>query len=145
MSDDAISASSPTAPHAKAWHVTLWIVQGLLAVLFGFAGFLKTTKPIPDLVQLLVWPGAVPAGLVRFIGLSELAGAAGLVLPALTRIKPVLTPLAATGLVVVMVQAIAFHVSRGELHALPINITLGALATLVAWGRFGKAPIRARS
>jgi putative oxidoreductase len=83
--------------------------------------------------------------MVRFIGACELAGAVGLILPAATRIRPMLTPLAASGLVVVMLLAMAFHISRGEAaQALPINLTLGALAAFVAWGRFRKAPIRAQ-
>jgi hypothetical protein len=92
----------------------------------------------------MIWVNAVPVGLVRFIGASELAGALGLILPAATRIKPSLTPLAASGLIVVMVLAAAFHASRGELQALPINFVLGGLAAFVAWGRFRRAPVEAR-
>jgi uncharacterized membrane protein YphA (DoxX/SURF4 family) len=137
------SISSPS--QSKALHVALWVVQGLLAAAFGMAGLMKTTKPIADLAQQMVWPGAVPAALVRLIGASELLGAIGLILPAATRIRPSLTPLAALGLVAVMALALPFHISRGELQALPINLTLGALAAFVAWGRFRKAPISARS
>jgi putative oxidoreductase len=106
---------------------------------------MKTTKPIAELARTMVWPGALPPALVRFIGSAELLGALGLVLPSLTRIKPALTPLAGAGLVVVMLSASAFHIMRGELHVLPINFTLGALAAFVAWGRFRKAPIPARA
>jgi putative oxidoreductase len=125
-------------------HYALWAVQVLLALAFGMAGVMKSTAPIAELAHKLVWPGVVPAALVRFIGLSELAGALGLVLPSATRIKPALTPLAAAGLVIVMVLASLFHLSRGEMGALPINATLGALAAFVAWGRTRKAPITPR-
>lgn len=139
---DMDTSSTKAAP---ALNISLWVVQVLLAVAFGFAGVMKSTAPIADLVEKMVWPGALPEGLVRFIGVSELSAALGLTLPSLTRIKPVLTPLAAAGLVVVMSLAAIFHVTRGELAALPINIGLGALAMFVAWGRWKKAPIAARA
>ncbi len=129
---------------SRGLHYALWAVQILLALAFGMAGVMKSTSPISELAQKLIWPGAVPAALVRFIGVSEFAGALGLVLPSATRIKPALTPLAAGGLVVVMVLAAGFHITRGEMGALPINGTLGALAAFVAWGRSRKAPIAPR-
>jgi hypothetical protein len=81
-----------------------------------------------DLVDLLV-------------RLVELAGAVGLILPAMTRIRPVLTPLAAVGFLTIMSLASGFHVIRGELDALPITFALGGMAGFVAWGRLRKAPI----
>jgi hypothetical protein len=119
-------------------------VQVLLAAAFGMAGVMKTTVPITELAHKMVWPGVVPAALVRFIGVSELAAALGLVLPAATRVRPMLTPIAAGGLVLVMALAAAFHLSRGEAQMLPFNLVLGALAAFVAWGRMKKAPISAR-
>ncbi|HEX2705221.1 MAG TPA: DoxX family protein, partial [Candidatus Lustribacter sp.] len=77
------------------------------------------------------------AGMVRFIGVVELLAAIGLILPAATGIAPVLTPLAATGLAVIMVLAAVTHLRRKEASALPINAGLFVLAVLVAWGRFG--------
>jgi uncharacterized membrane protein YphA (DoxX/SURF4 family) len=136
--------SAPPRSAPKAWNITLWVVQGLLAVMFGIAGFMKLTMPIAELTEKMVWPGAAPSALVRFIGLSELAAAIGLIAPAATRIKPVLTPLAGVGLVIVMLFAAIFHITRGELGALPTNLVLGALAAFVAWGRFRKAPIPPR-
>ena len=136
--------SSPDAP-TKGWNIALWVVQVLLALAFGMAGVMKTTTPIADLAAKLVWPGDVPPGLVRFIGASEFAAALGMIVPAATRIKPFLTPLAGVGLVVVMALAAAFHVMRAELQALPINLAFAALAAFVAWGRSRKAPIRARA
>ncbi len=126
------------------WNVALWVVQLLLALGFGMAGIMKTTMLIDELAKQLVWPGALPPALVRFIGVSEFAGALGLLLPALTRIKPILTPLAAAGLVLVMALAALFHISRGEWGALPINAVLGGLAAFVAWGRRRRATIEPR-
>lgn len=130
---------------SKILNIALWAAQLLLAIAFGMAGFLKSTQPIDALAPQMEWVAAVPVWLVRFIGVSELAGAAGLVLPALTRIKPALTPLAAAGLVAVMVLASLFHVTRGELGALPVNAVLGGIAAFIAWGRHSKIPIRSRS
>jgi len=126
-------------------NIGLWVAQVVLAVMFGFGGAMKATAPMPELVEQMGWPGALPEGLVRFIGVSELLGAIGLVLPSLTRIKPALTPLAAAGLVVVMVLAALFHIPRGELGALPFNIGLGAAAAFIAWGRWKAAPIAPRA
>jgi len=110
------------------------------------AGVMKSTAPIGDLVTKLPWTSAVPLALVRFIGTAELLGAVGLILPAVTRIRPGLTALAAAGLVTVMALALPFHAMRGELaQAAPINLLLGGLAAFVAWGRFKKAPIRGRA
>lgn len=136
--------ASSTGP-SPVLNISLWVVQVLLAVAFGFAGVMKSAAPIADLVEKMVWPGALPEGVVRLIGVSELAAALGLTLPSLTRIKPGLTPLAAAGLVVVMTLAAIFHVTRGEIGALPVNIGLGALAMFVAWGRWKKAPIAPRA
>lgn len=141
----ADSVPSPAVRPRKALNVALWVAQVLLAVAFGMAGVMKTTQPLADLTRMMVWPGALPPALVRFIGAAELAGALGLVLPAITRVRPALTALAAAGLAVVMLFASVFHVARGELQALPINLTLGLLAAFIAWGRFRKAPIPARS
>lgn len=121
----------------------LWLVQILLAAAFGMAGVMKATQPVDVLAANgIAWAPQVPLALVRFIGISELLGAVGLILPALTKIKPFLTPLAALGLLTVMILAMGFHVSRGEASALPINIVLGGLAAFVAWGRASRAPVR---
>ena len=90
------------------------------------------------------WVASLPVALVRFIGVAELAGALGLVLPAVTRIRPSLTPLAASGLATIMALAIPFHLVRGETGAIVFNVVLGALGAVVAWGRGRWAPITAR-
>jgi uncharacterized membrane protein YphA (DoxX/SURF4 family) len=136
--------SAPPRLAPKVWNIALWVVQVLLAVLFGMAGFMKSTQPIAELAEMMVWPGAVPALLVRYIGLVELAGALGLIFPAAMRMKPLLTPLAAAGLATVMLLAAIFHSVRGEFGALPTNFILGGLAVFVVWGRLKKAPIAER-
>jgi len=126
-------------------NVGLWVVQVLLAVLFGMAGVMKLSMPLAELAQKLPWVPEVPAALVRFIGLAELSGALGLILPAATRIKPMLTVFAAMGLTTVMVMAAGFHFTRGELPAIVFNAVLGGLSGFVVWGRLRKVPITARS
>jgi putative oxidoreductase len=129
---------------SKALHLGLWVVQGLLGALFLAVGVMKATQPIAVLGDTLGWPAAVPAALVRVIGVAELLGGLGLILPAATRVKPMLTPLAGVGLAMVMLLATIFHISHGELGALPIPLVLGGLAAFVAWGRAAKAPIAPR-
>lgn len=137
-------AASLVAAPKKALRAALWIVQGLLAVAFVIAGFMKMTTPLDVLAQQMAWAGNVPGGLVRFIGVAELLGGLGLVLPAATRIKPVLTPLAAAGLLTVMLLAAGYHLTHGEGAFILPNVILGALAAFVAWGRFKAAPIVGR-
>lgn len=132
-------ALTPEPP--RALRVGLWVVQGLLCVAFGMAGVMKTTTPIDQLSKNMAWVGRFSPEVVRFIGLSELSGALGLILPAATRIKPLLTPLAALGLAVVMVLASVHHLLNDEAKLVPINLALGSLAVFVAWGRFRKVPI----
>ena len=128
----------------RGLHWTLWAAQALLGLAFGFAGIFKSTAPIAELTQKMVWPGAMPEAMVRFIGVSELLGAVGLILPGVTKLKPQLTPLAACGLALIMLLAAAFHLNRGELSALPVNAVLGGIAAFIAWGRFRKVPLAAR-
>jgi len=125
--------------------IGLWSVQIILALLFGMAGWMKLTLPIEELGLRMPWAGSVPEALVRFIGVTELSGALGLVLPSLTRIKPKLTPLAASGLVTVMILAAVFHLVRGETNASAGTVFLASLALFVAWGRRRRAPIQPRS
>ncbi len=129
----ALSPSAPARP-GRARHVALWVVQILLAALFGFAGVLKLTTPISELAQKMAWVAQAPL-LVRFIGASELAGALGMLLPGLTGIRPRLTALAALGFAVIMVLAMPFHALRGEWGSLPLNAVVLALSLFVAQGR----------
>ncbi|HZS38363.1 MAG TPA: DoxX family protein [Polyangia bacterium] len=116
---------------SKALNISLWIAQALLAVAFLFAGGMKLILSSETLAKN---PGPSVA-LVRFIGVAEVAGALGMILPMVTRIRPRLTALAAVGLATVMLLAIGFHVMRGELSHIPAPAVLGALAVFVAWGR----------
>jgi putative oxidoreductase len=140
----AVQVERSTGSALKWLNLALWVVQFVLAALFGMAGFMKLTMPIDELAKNVPWVPEVPVALVRFIGASELAGALGLLLPALTRIKPILTPLAAIGLATVMLLAIPFHLSRGEASILYVPLTLGALAAFIAWGRWRKVPIASK-
>ncbi len=129
---------------SKAWHVSLWIAQILLAAMFLMAGFMKTMVPIAALAETLPMAAQMPS-LTRFIGVSELAGGLGLLLPAALRIWPRLTVLAAAGLGVVMVLAMIFHIARGEASSIGTPVVLGIVAVFIAWGRLRKAPIAPRS
>jgi hypothetical protein len=104
---------------------------------------MKLALPYAELLKQGAWAQSVPEGLVKLIGVAEVAGALGLILPAATRIKPILTPLAAAGLFVIMVLASGLHLSLGEKPI--VQVILGGLAAFVAWGRFRKAPIKPRS
>jgi hypothetical protein len=139
------AAASVYAPSRnRALHVVLWATQLLLGAAFIMTGLLKATQPLVELGKTMPWVTALPGGLVRFIGASELAGGLGLILPSLLRIKPGLTVLAGYGLALVMLLASGFHAMRGEMSALPVNLVLGGLALFTAWGRRSKAPIPAR-
>ena len=140
-----MSSSVSTTKPRRALSITLWIVQVLLAGMFLMTGFMKLSQPIAALSGQMPWVTSVPGALVRFIGAAELAGALGLILPSLTRIRPRLTVLAAIGLITVMVLASAFHISRGEAAMVPMNLVLAALAAFVAWGRSKAAPIAPRA
>jgi hypothetical protein len=120
-------------------HVALWIAQVVLALAFFAASYPKLTTPAGMLAE-------APTGvlLTRFIGICEFLGALGLLVPAATRIKPILTPYAAIGLCAVMVLATGFHAVRGEYGSMPVTIVLGLIAVFIAWGRLKKAPIAPR-
>jgi uncharacterized membrane protein len=118
-------------------NVVLWIVQGLLAAMFVMAGIPKTTQSRDKLIKRLPWVNDVSTPTVRLIGVAELAGALGLILPAATGIATVLTPLAATGLAVIMLGAIVVHARRREPQAIAFTAVLLIAAALVVWGRFG--------
>jgi hypothetical protein len=128
----------------KTIRIILWTLQVFLSLMFGFAGAFKLTTPLGELAARMPWVAAVPDLLVRFIGVAELTGALGLVLPSITRIKPKLTVLAACGLATVMLLATAFHVSRGERKTIVGNLLLASLLLFIAWGRHRRAPIAPR-
>jgi putative oxidoreductase len=117
-------------------NIALWIAQVLLALGFLMAGFLKSTQPLNLLAKRMAWVSALPPAVVRFIGVVEILGGLGVILPIVTGILPWLTPLAAIGLVVVMAGAAILHVSRGEYSNIGVNAVLLALAAFVAYGRW---------
>lgn len=138
-----MSATTLESP-PKALNVSLWIAQALLAAVYLMAGAAKATTPIAELAAQMSWVSQSPEWLVRAIGAAEIAGAAGLLLPAALRIAPILTPVAAAGLAVVQVLAFALHASKGETAILPANVVLFGIAAFIAWGRLRRAPIRPR-
>lgn len=129
----------------KAINIVLWIAQGLLAAMFVMAGIMKATQPLEVLAESLPWVTSTPLGLVRFIGISELLGGLGLLIPTIFRFKPFLTVWAALGLGLVMVFAAVFHASRGEFSNIGMNAVLLGIALFIAWGRSKKAPILAKN
>lgn len=145
ISSTASSEQISTQERGKGLHVGLWVAQALLALAFVGAGLMKLTTPVEQLRAAMPWVNGAMGPLVRFIGAAEFAGALGLILPAATRTKPGLTPLAAAGLATVMALAALTHLSRGELGMVAPNLVLGGLAAFVAWGRARKAPIAPRA
>jgi uncharacterized membrane protein YphA (DoxX/SURF4 family) len=124
-------------------NTALWIVQILLALAFFMAGIMKATQPIDKLQERMEWVESLnPRTLVRIIGSLEVLGALGLILPALTGILPWLTPIAAGGLVLTMIGAIALHLRRGDtVSHLATNFVLLALAAFVIYGRAVALPL----
>ena len=118
-------------------NTVLWIVQIVLAVAFALAGIGKLTQPKEKMQERMGWVEDYSASTVKLIGAAELLAAIGLVLPAATGILPWLTPLAALGLVVIMVLAIPVHLRRRETQMVVVNVVLALLAAFVAWQRFG--------
>ena len=114
----------------------LWIVQVLLALLFLFAGATKLVLPIEEMTKEIVMPG----WFLRFIGVAEVLGGLGLVLPGLTGIRPGLTPLAAAGLVVIMIGAVGLTLATGGPAAALMPLVTGLAAAFVAHGRWRVAP-----
>ena len=123
----------------------LWLIQVLLALLFLFAGGTKLVIP-PDVLASMGSPNQIPlpGWFIRFIGVVEVLGALGLLLPGLLRVKSWLTPLAAAGLVVVMVGATALTVAADGATAGVVPLVVGLLAAFVAYGRWRLAPHPAR-
>ncbi|MBT0567852.1 DoxX family protein [Williamsia sp. CHRR-6] len=119
-------------------NIALWIIAGLLAVGFAGAGVMKLTKSPAELAESgMGWAADVSPAAVKAIGAAELLGAIGLVLPAAVNVLPVLVPIAATGLVIVMGGAVVTHVRRKEIPgAVPALVLLG-LSAFVAVARFG--------
>lgn len=129
--------------NSKGLHFGLWVVQGLLAAALGMAGFIKITTPMDQLSEMgLTYVTSFGSGMVHFIGISEILGALGLILPAALRIRPVLTPIAAVAISIIMILATGYHLMNNEPFI--VTVILFGLAAFVAWGRFKKAPIQSK-
>lgn len=119
----------------------LWIVQGVLALLFLFAGGMKLVLPLEELTGPIPLPGLF----MRFIGVAEVLGAIGLILPGLLRMRPGLTPLAAAGLVIIMTGATGLTLAGGEVVLALIPLVVGLLLVFVAYARWRLVPHRGSS
>jgi uncharacterized membrane protein YphA (DoxX/SURF4 family) len=119
----------------------LWIVQVLLTALFIFAGGMKFVMPVEQMQD----PVALPGWFLRFIGVVELLGGLGLLLPGLLGIRPGLTPLAAAGLVIIMIGATVIGFMFGPVSMALIPLVIGLLAAFVAYGRWRLVPHRSRT
>ena len=119
--------------------VVLWIAQVVLALLFLAFGVTHATRR-ESTRDRVPWMWALSREVMLVIGILDILGAIGLILPAVTRIQPWLTPLAALCLAILMVFAIVFHIRRHEFRNIALNAILGVLAAFVAWGRFIAAP-----
>ncbi|AVZ74200.1 hypothetical protein SLUN_20570 [Streptomyces lunaelactis] len=119
-------------------NITLWILASLLAAVFLASGSAKLLQPKAKVIETAGgWAESFSPGAIKTIGLLEVLGAVGLILPAAVDIAPDLVPVAATGLAAVMVGAAVTHGRRGETKNVAVNVVLLALAVVVAWGRFG--------
>ena len=117
-------------------NIALWIAQGLLAAMYLMAGIFKTFQTTKAKEQT-PWAKNRSDGFVRFVGISELLGALGLILPLVTGVLPWLTVLAATGLMIIQLLAIfQEHLPKKEYNVIPVNIVLLALAVFVIVGRW---------
>lgn len=126
-------------------NIVLWIIQVLLALLFLFAGGTKLVLP-PEVLAAMGSPNQVhlPGLLVRFIGVCEVLGALGLILPGLLRIRPGLTPLAAVGLLIIMIGATGLTIAGDGVGAALVPLVTTILSAFVAYGRWRLAPHRGR-
>jgi DoxX-like protein len=125
---------------SKRTNASLWTIQALLALVFLFAGGMKLVVPI----EMLKGPVALPGAFMRFIGVCETLGALGLILPGVFRIRTALTPLAASGLVIIMIGATTVTLIGGLVAPALVPVIVGTLASLVAYGRWRVAPLAVR-
>lgn len=141
--NDMTNQSVKTA--GGALKASLWLAQVFVSFMFCYSGYLKLMLPVADLAAMgMAWPGEVAPAFLTFIGLVDLAGGVGIVLPSLLRIQPRLTVLAAIGCTVLQIAAIGFHAMRGEFAVLPLNAILLACALFIFWGRSKRAIIAPR-
>ncbi|MER6443715.1 DoxX family protein [Streptomyces venezuelae] len=112
--------------------IAYWIVAGLLALFYFYAGTLKVIRSREQLRPMMAWVDRVPLPALRALGTVEILGAAGLILPPLTGTTPWLAPTAAIGLVLLQAGAIPVHLTGGD-RRITLNVALTATAALTAW------------
>ncbi|MBD8045180.1 DoxX family protein [Arthrobacter sp. Sa2BUA2] len=120
--------------------VFLWVAEIVMALLYFGLGAMRLVQPYSKLVRVLRWPADFPAWAVKLIGVAEILGAIGLLLPAATDIAPILTPIAASALAVMMAGAVVVHIRRGERQRVALPAILLVVNVFVAVGRFGPYP-----
>ena len=120
-------------------NLALWIIAGVLAFAFAGSGIMKLVQSKDKLVASATggWAADWSPASIKLIGVAEILGAVGLILPTVLHVAPILVPLAAVGLILVMIGAAVVHTRRHELSNVAINVVLLLLAAFVAWGRFG--------
>jgi uncharacterized membrane protein YphA (DoxX/SURF4 family) len=125
-------------------NIVLWILQFVLGIYFIFVGVNHFIVP-PGLPAPMAWMYELSPGLHIFSGTAEILGGLGLILPAVTKIQTRLVPLAAAGLVLVMIGAMVWHIQRGEYSNIVMNLILAGLAAFVAYGRWKLVPLQDRN
>lgn len=122
-------------------NIIIWIVQILVAFAFFMVGIMKVIKPKEELAEKMGWVEDFSPNTLKFIGILEIAGAVGVILPSLIPLLPILTPLAGAGLALTMAGAVLTHIRRQEFPMIGGNLVLIALAGFVVYGRFVLVPI----
>jgi uncharacterized membrane protein YphA (DoxX/SURF4 family) len=136
--DMPVSPAPANEPQRKnPMTYVLWTIQGLLALLFLFAGVTKLVLPIEAMTKQMAMPGPF----LRFIGVAETLGGLGLVLPGLLRIRQGLTPLAAAGLLIIMIGATVVTLKSGTVAQAILPLVVGLLLAFVAYGRWRLLPL----
>ena len=121
--------------------IVLWVLQVLLALAFLGVGIMKASQPISNLQKNMAWVGSTPVWSVRTIGILEILGALGLILPSVTHILIWLTPVAAIGLALTMIGAIILHIRLKETNVVVAPLILLILALIIVYGRFAMVPL----
>jgi uncharacterized membrane protein YphA (DoxX/SURF4 family) len=121
-------------------NIALWIIQVLLALIFLFAGVTKLVLPIEEMTKQMAMPGLF----LRFLGVAEVLGALGLILPGLFRIKTWVTPLAAAGLMIIVIGATVITLKLGGGATALFPLVTAVLSALVVYGRWRLAPLGGR-
>jgi len=125
-------------------NIFLWVLQILFGLYFIFIGFMHFSPP-PGLPPMMAWMYELTPALHYFSGASEILGGLGLILPGIFKTRTQLVPLAASGLAVVMLGAVVYHISRGEMQNIFINLINAAILLFVAYGRWRLSPIPERN